>query len=79
MNKQLWKKIYGQCRMFVNAAEITLDPVPFDIDFQPDGARWLSFWVGTRCFVSCYVSEDYTRLRVTYYGKKGRNEQVIRE
>ena len=29
MYKKLWKKIYGQCRMWANAAEITLDPVPF--------------------------------------------------
>jgi hypothetical protein len=78
MNKQLWKKIYGQCRMWINAAEITLDPVPFDVFFDEDGSRWLSFWVGRRYFISCYASEGYTRLRVTYYGGKKTNEQVIR-
>ena len=44
MNKELWKKIYGQCRMWVNAREITLDPVPRTVDLEDENCTFLAYW-----------------------------------
>ena len=76
MYKKLWKKIYGQCRMWINAAEITLDPVPFRVEEDEDGNRWLSFWLSYKYHITCFVGENYTRLRLK---RLCGNEQIIRE
>lgn len=74
--KKLWKKIYGQCRMWANAAEITLDPVPYILREDEDGTRFLNFWLGYRYSITCYICEDYTKLRIK---RTGGNDQIIRE
>jgi hypothetical protein len=45
MAKEIWKKIYGQCRMWVNAREITLDPVPFSVDAEDDNDTFITYWM----------------------------------
>ena len=45
MTKEMWKKIYGQCRMWVNAREITLDPVPFTVDVENENSTFISYWM----------------------------------
>lgn len=44
--KELWKKIYGQARMWVNARELSLDPMPHYIRDREDFAMF-TWWIET--------------------------------
>ena len=76
MNKKMWKKIYGQCRMWINAREITLDPVPYKV--HDDGSyAWVDWFVG-KFFIQAFIG-SYTRK--IYISRAGdfKSEIIIRE
>jgi len=60
MNKEMWKKIYGQCRMWVNAREITLDPVPYMV-CEDGNYSWVHWYVGN-IFIAVFIGPGYTKI-----------------
>ena len=64
MTKKMWKKIYGQARMWVNARELTLDPMPYTVEDTEDSfvTWWCENWGGNTYIVQvfAYASDLFT-------------------
>ena len=62
MNKKMWKKIYGQCRMWINAREITLDPVPFMV--HDDGNYAWVDWFAGKYFIQAFIGYSLRKIYI---------------
>lgn len=63
MTKEMWKKIYGQCRMWINAREITLDPVPYKVH-DDGGYAWVDWFVG-KFFIQAFIGYTFRRIYIS--------------
>ena len=57
MTKEMWKKIYGQARMWVNARELTLDPMPYTVNDTKNSfvSWWCENWGGNSYTVRVFT------------------------